>query len=139
MCANSDPVGDGFRICARVAHCPVCGELNGCRLETGEAYKGPCWCEFPTLASHTLKRLLEELPVPRCLCSRCLPAIAENPDLSWQELAARNAAPAPSPVIEGDSYLENGFVVFTAQYHLRRGYCCGNGCRHCPYPKDHAQ
>jgi hypothetical protein len=24
-------------------------------------------------------------------------------------------------------------VVFTAAYHLRRGYCCGNGCRHCPY------
>jgi hypothetical protein len=25
--------------------------------------------------------------------------------------------------------------VFTAQHHLKRGYCCGNGCRHCPYPK----
>ncbi|MBK7693841.1 MAG: hypothetical protein IPI30_05830 [Saprospiraceae bacterium] len=32
-----------------------------------------------------------------------------------------------------DYYLENGFVVFTAVYHLRRGYCCRSGCRHCPY------
>jgi len=34
---------------------------------------------------------------------------------------------------EPDYYLENGFVVFTRSYHLRRGYCCGSGCRHCPY------
>ena len=30
-------------------------------------------------------------------------------------------------------YMENGLVVFTAAYHLRKGYCCKNGCRHCPY------
>jgi hypothetical protein len=23
--------------------------------------------------------------------------------------------------------------VFTKEFHLSRGYCCGNGCRHCPY------
>lgn len=33
-----------------------------------------------------------------------------------------------------DFYLnENGFTVFTAAYHLKRGYCCKNGCKHCPY------
>src|SRR5690606_37039551 len=38
-----------------------------------------------------------------------------------------------------DYYWENGLMVFTRQYHLKRGYCCGSGCRHCPYrpdPKD---
>jgi len=30
-------------------------------------------------------------------------------------------------------YLENGKVVFTERFHLDRGYCCGNKCRHCPY------
>ncbi len=30
-------------------------------------------------------------------------------------------------------YNEAGFVVFTEQFHLQRGYCCGNGCKHCPY------
>jgi len=30
-------------------------------------------------------------------------------------------------------YLENGRVVFTALFHLERGTCCGNKCRHCPF------
>ncbi|WP_460925073.1 DUF5522 domain-containing protein [Pontibacter brevis] len=36
---------------------------------------------------------------------------------------------------EGEDYYlnEQGLMVFTAKYHLRRGYCCQNGCRHCPY------
>ena len=33
----------------------------------------------------------------------------------------------------GDAYQEGPYVVFTAQYHLRRGYCCNSDCRHCPY------
>ena len=28
---------------------------------------------------------------------------------------------------------EEGYIVFTEQYHLEKGFCCGNGCRHCPY------
>ena len=33
-----------------------------------------------------------------------------------------------------DHYLnEDGFMVFTEKFHLRRGSCCGSGCRHCPY------
>lgn len=37
--------------------------------------------------------------------------------------------------IEGIHYYfnESGLVVLTEKYHLERGYCCGNGCRHCPY------
>ena len=35
---------------------------------------------------------------------------------------------------EGDFYFnEQGLMVFTEQYHLKRGYCCQNGCKHCPY------
>ncbi len=32
-----------------------------------------------------------------------------------------------------DFYFENGLMVLTERYHLKRGSCCGNGCRHCPY------
>ncbi len=39
----------------------------------------------------------------------------------------------PEPLVPEDFYLENGCVVFTAEYLLKRGTCCGNGCRHCPY------
>ena len=30
-------------------------------------------------------------------------------------------------------YNELGYIVLTEKYHLDRGNCCGNGCRHCPY------
>jgi hypothetical protein len=36
--------------------------------------------------------------------------------------------------LEGiDYYMEDGLLVFTAQYLRDRGYCCTSGCRHCPY------
>lgn len=37
--------------------------------------------------------------------------------------------------VEGEDfyYNEQGFIVLTAKYHLDRGHCCGNGCKHCPY------
>lgn len=34
-----------------------------------------------------------------------------------------------------DYYIENGLLVFTEIYHLKRGKCCKNNCRHCPYKK----
>ncbi len=34
---------------------------------------------------------------------------------------------------EDDFYMEDGKFVLTERYHLKRGFCCGNGCRHCPY------
>ena len=30
-------------------------------------------------------------------------------------------------------YNEDGYTVLTEKYHLQRGFCCGNGCMHCPY------
>lgn len=34
-----------------------------------------------------------------------------------------------------NSYIDpqTGFFVMTAHYLQARGYCCGAGCRHCPY------
>lgn len=33
-----------------------------------------------------------------------------------------------------DYYIdENNNYVFTAKYHLDRGHCCNNKCKHCPY------
>jgi Family of unknown function (DUF5522) len=50
-----------------------------------------------------------------------------------------NQAPAPGEAprardpLPGDFYMEGPYMVFTATYHLRRGYCCNSNCRHCPY------
>lgn len=46
--------------------------------------------------------------------------------------AARPAIQA-APLEPEDFYYENGLMVFTAAYHLKRGYCCNSGCRHCPF------
>jgi len=40
---------------------------------------------------------------------------------------------------EPDWYFENGLLVYTAAYHLKRGSCCGSGCRHCPYEPRHVE
>ncbi len=40
-------------------------------------------------------------------------------------------------LIEGvHYYLEGELYVFTGIHLLKRGYCCGSKCRHCPYPKE---
>jgi len=56
-----------------------------------------------------------------CLCHVCLEQYAAS------SIPPKEEAP--------DFYIENGRYVFTAHYLQKRGYCCGNGCRHCPYPK----
>jgi hypothetical protein len=30
-------------------------------------------------------------------------------------------------------YNDEGLMVLTSAYHLKRSTCCGKGCRHCPY------
>ena len=30
-------------------------------------------------------------------------------------------------------FSKEGLLVFTKEYHLNRGYCCNNLCKHCPY------
>ncbi len=42
-------------------------------------------------------------------------------------------ATGPSKLSPEDYYFEGPLMVFTAAYHLKRGRCCGSGCRHCPY------
>lgn len=43
---------------------------------------------------------------------------------------------APALRGEPDHYIDpSGLLVFTEAYHLKRGYCCGSGCRHCPWPE----
>ena len=45
-----------------------------------------------------------------------------------KEPAAQSGALQPE-----DFYLEGPYLVFTAAYHRKRGYCCNSGCRHCPW------
>lgn len=113
MNATAPPAG------ACAAACPVCGEPNHCQLATAGLYKGACWCSAITVPAERLRRLPAHAR-GRCLCRRCLEAVAAGPD---------------APLVPGrDFYLDPaGRGVFTAQYLIRRGECCESGCRHCPW------
>lgn len=59
-------------------------------------------------------------------------------NLGVDEIEARHA----QAVAEGkDTYVdpETGYEVFTIAYLLRRGTCCGSGCRHCPFDHENVQ
>jgi len=48
----------------------------------------------------------------------------------------KNKQIEPTLLQEGiDYYIDHGAWVFTAYFLQNRGYCCGSGCRHCPYDK----
>jgi hypothetical protein len=38
-----------------------------------------------------------------------------------------------SEPLDDEFYFDGPYMVFTEAYHLRRGFCCQSGCRHCPY------
>ena len=49
------------------------------------------------------------------------------------DLPAATPESAPGELLPEDFYYEGPYLVFTAAYHLKRGYCCNSNCRHCPY------
>src|SRR5260221_12348546 len=105
--------------------CPLCGNSNGCQLCDVGSDKGPCWCTKTSIPDGLLAMVPIELRNRACICQACVTAF-------WREQEQVKARPLA--ITPGDFYFDqNGLMVFTAAYHLRRGYCCGSGCRHCPY------
>ncbi len=106
--------------------CPLCQQPNDCQLCTSSAYKGACWCARVEIPDALLALVPVESRNKACICRECVTQFHR---------AKMNIAVSPK-IRPGDFYFETGRMVFTADYHLRRGYCCANGCRHCPYPPD---
>lgn len=106
--------------------CSSCGSGFGCDADTNDV---ACWCKNVTGVI--------ESPEPGidCLCPQCLEkAIATQRRCDG---TADSEPTTPRALVEGeDYYLESGNLVFTRQYHLKRGYCCESGCRHCPWRTD---
>ncbi|NMM50038.1 DUF5522 domain-containing protein [Marinigracilibium pacificum] len=84
------------------------------------------------------KVLVEKLALPEQICNNCLDSKLSQEinlikskekenylfDKNWRN----------NKLIEGlDFYYENGLMVLTEYFHVKKGYCCENGCRHCPY------
>ncbi len=55
-------------------------------------------------------------------------------EVTQPEEKESGTATAPSQELAPeDFYYEGPYLVFTAAYHRKRGYCCNSDCRHCPY------
>lgn len=49
-----------------------------------------------------------------------------------QKIRKRNLA--SKGILEEDYYFDTlGHVIYTAKYHEKRGYCCKQHCKHCPW------
>ena len=94
--------------------CSNCGQNFGCGVDSAEG----CWCASLPQA------FTKPDPMRDCFCPACL----------TEQLRKNKSIEA----VEGeDYYFENGLLVMTAAYHIRRGSCCGNGCVWCPYEPRH--
>jgi hypothetical protein len=105
------------------SRCPLCGLPNDCQLCTLAAYKGPCWCASVKIPEELIEQVPSEARNKACICRACV--------MKFHRERA-HLLPAPK-ILPGDFYFDGAAMVFTSAYHLRRGYCCDNGCRHCPY------
>jgi hypothetical protein len=129
MSASKQIISDPFRDQSQQKSCSSCGVTFTCGLAAG---KGSCWCEeLPHIS-------LAVGADQDCLCPTCLSEAIANlslpKDHSRVSASGKVAASSPPILIEGeDYYCEGPAIVFTANYLLRRGYCCESGCRHCPY------
>jgi len=65
-----------------------------------------------------------------CLCPRCL---IELGDMVNQIRTEELPTDLNDLILDKHYYLEKGKVVFTEYYHIAKGACCKNGCRHCAY------
>jgi hypothetical protein len=93
-----------------------------------------CWCmDYPNV-----------LPVDAtsdCLCPQCLTQAIQSKvklEIDTVDIHQRSCEQATrfhnQPLIEGLDYvIENNLWVFSRWFHLKRGMCCGNRCRNCPY------
>ncbi len=65
-----------------------------------------------------------------CLCNQCL----EETNLKITGSANLFFPAKKEEFIEGIHYYREGNMwIFTELYHILKGSCCGNGCRHCVY------
>jgi hypothetical protein len=122
--------------------CPICGEANDCRIANGCTYKGACWCEAAIIPVSLQRHLASEFTERSCFCQECLRLLAHHAaQTDAADLIVTRVRTERTLLRENiGSYVDaQGRTVFTAAFHLKRGYCCANGCRHCPFAGSNKQ
>lgn len=103
--------------------CPKCS--NSFEFNFGDVSN--CQCNIDI--EHGTKEFISKTNFD-CLCANCL--------MHFNKLiiaSKRHSFPSQKELfVEGlHFYKENNYWVFTELYHLLRGHCCQNACRHCVY------
>ena len=87
-----------------------------------------CDCQKVELLQETVDFLYKKTN-HGCLCNSCLLKFD-----AWIKYSLAYDFVGNASVLRPEYfYIENGLYVFTPLYHLHKGKCCGNGCRHCVY------
>ena len=86
-----------------------------------------CDCTHVQLSEGTLAFL--QKTTYGCLCNACLIHFEKL----FQETENIRHLPMTDLKEGVHYYIEDGRWVFTERYHMLKGYCCENGCRHCVY------
>jgi len=111
--------------------CSACHTEFAC----GAKQDQPCWCDaFPAIMP---AEFTQDCRCLSCLAKAIVERIDEAIKLNGHEHMVKIASQYRNQVelIEHIDYtIENGNYVFNKWYHLKRGDCCGNDCRNCPYP-----
>lgn len=115
------------------SQCVICQSTFTCDVAQGNS---SCWCNaFPPFMHITSAQ--------NCYCRVCLSQMMAKRIQSFIQdnglkamLTIARPYFDPNTLLEYVDYtVEQGNYVFSAWYHLKRGKCCGNGCRHCPYQR----
>jgi hypothetical protein len=111
-------------------NCSQCNTVLNCNVNNITA----CWCnQLPAI-------LPLDATATSCLCQTCtlnkinhyLEALYTQPIKSQIEFA--KAFRGNDNLIEELDYtMQNGYMVFSKWFFLKRGTCCKNGCKNCPY------
>jgi len=102
--------------------CQRCGSAFSCFVND----IANCGCSSIQLSSET-KIYLAKTKY-KCLCNSCLMEINQIQEHILKESTSLDI------MVEGlDYYYEGPYKVMTEYFHIKRGYCCGSGCRHCAY------
>jgi hypothetical protein len=113
--------------------CQTSFDCSGCTT-------GACWCmDYPAIFSCSTTDAANG--AKDCVCPQCLTAMTQaHIAQTIDQHIIHTTAPAEAlacqglPLIERLDYtIENGLWIFSRWFFLKRGECCGNACRNCPY------
>ena len=114
-----------------VKNCHACGAVFTCDVtQQNEA----CWCfGYPAVLQPDNRQ--------GCYCQDCLGHIISSSINEFIDTTPHLEALALASKFKGsdtllkdiDYTIEQGNYVFSRWYHLKRGTCCGNGCKNCPF------